>query len=260
MCGKVRDLRPTGGVEQLGARLSGIVFGGDRLLVTFPEVADARDALAQTVAALDRCPASSDAPAGDEVLVGEAEPVGLGEEAVRVTMGSQVDGEWALNSTIYHVVRQGNALLLAYDGGEGGGSDAAIAIEQRTSARALGGVVEAMCVYRDGRLLRRAGRRTPSALGGDRHRYFPAHFGTSRGLQPTGSAKFTGSPVKPTSPRQRFCRISRISWAVAEGVLPTLTPTASRASCLAAAVPAEPETMAPAWPMVLPSGAVKPAT
>ena len=150
VCGEVRDLRPTGAVEQLGARLSGIVFGGDRLLVTFPEAADARAALAQTVAALDRCPASPDAPAGEEVLVSKAEPVGLGEEAVRVTMGSQVDGEWALNSTIYHVVRQGNALLLAYDSGKGGGSDAAIAIEQRTSARAIGGVVEAMCVYRDG--------------------------------------------------------------------------------------------------------------
>ena len=42
--------------------------------------------------------------------------------------------------------------------------------------------------------------------------------------------------------------------------MPTFTPTASRASFLAAAVPEEPDTMAPAWPMVLPSGAVKPAT
>src|SRR5699024_365540 len=48
--------------------------------------------------------------------------------------------------------------------------------------------------------------------------------------------------------------------AVSDGVLPTLTPAASRASFLAWAVPEEPETMAPAWPMVLPSGAVKPAT
>lgn len=53
---------------------------------------------------------------------------------------------------------------------------------------------------------------------------------------------------------------SRINRAVAEGVFPTLTPAASSASCLAAAVPAEPETIAPAWPMVLPSGAVNPAT
>src|SRR3954452_351207 len=53
--------------------------------------------------------------------------------------------------------------------------------------------------------------------------------------------------------------ISRISCAVADGVLPTRTPTASRASCFAAAVPLEPETIAPAWPIVLPSGAVKPA-
>ena len=58
----------------------------------------------------------------------------------------------------------------------------------------------------------------------------------------------------------RPCMISRMRSAVSDGVLPTLTPAASRASCLAAAVPDEPDTMAPAWPMVLPSGAVKPAT
>ena len=55
-------------------------------------------------------------------------------------------------------------------------------------------------------------------------------------------------------------RSSRARAAVSDGVLPTLTPAASRASFLAWAVPDEPETMAPAWPMVLPSGAVKPAT
>src|SRR5690625_5714670 len=54
--------------------------------------------------------------------------------------------------------------------------------------------------------------------------------------------------------------ISRIRSAVSVGGLATLTPAASRASFFAWAVPEEPETMAPAWPMVLPSGAVKPAT
>ena len=56
------------------------------------------------------------------------------------------------------------------------------------------------------------------------------------------------------------CMISRIRSAVSDGVLPTLTPAASRASFLACAVPDEPDTMAPAWPIVLPSGAVNPAT
>src|SRR6201990_54337 len=55
-------------------------------------------------------------------------------------------------------------------------------------------------------------------------------------------------------------RISRIRWAVSLGVLPTLTPAASRASFFAAAVPDEPDTMAPACPIVLPSGAVNLAT
>jgi hypothetical protein len=54
--------------------------------------------------------------------------------------------------------------------------------------------------------------------------------------------------------------ISRIRRAVSLGVLPTRTPTFSRASFFAWAVPDEPETIAPAWPIVLPSGAVKPAT
>ncbi len=52
---------------------------------------------------------------------------------------------------------------------------------------------------------------------------------------------------------------SRISRAVSLGVLPTRTPTASKACFLASAVPEEPEMMAPACPMVLPTGAVKPA-
>src|SRR5690606_20222260 len=59
---------------------------------------------------------------------------------------------------------------------------------------------------------------------------------------------------------QEPCRISRMRAAVSDGVLPTLTPAASRASFLAWAVPDEPDTMAPACPIVLPSGAVKPAT
>src|SRR5690606_9892865 len=54
--------------------------------------------------------------------------------------------------------------------------------------------------------------------------------------------------------------ISRRRASVAVGVLPPLTPAASRASFFAWAVPAEPDAIAPAWPVVLPSGAVKPAT
>ena len=47
--------------------------------------------------------------------------------------------------------------------------------------------------------------------------------------------------------------------ATSVGVRPTRTPLASSASAFAAAVPCEPETIAPAWPIVLPGGAVKPA-
>jgi hypothetical protein len=47
--------------------------------------------------------------------------------------------------------------------------------------------------------------------------------------------------------------------ATSVGVRPTRTPLLSSASALALAVPREPDTMAPAWPIVLPGGAVKPA-
>ncbi len=47
--------------------------------------------------------------------------------------------------------------------------------------------------------------------------------------------------------------------ATSVGVVPTCTPHASSASFLACAVPDEPEMIAPAWPMVFPGGAEKPA-
>src|SRR5699024_2645562 len=59
--------------------------------------------------------------------------------------------------------------------------------------------------------------------------------------------------------------ISRMRSAVSVGVLPTLTPAASRASFFACAVPAEPETIepaagGPAWPGAAPPGPGAPAT
>ena len=47
--------------------------------------------------------------------------------------------------------------------------------------------------------------------------------------------------------------------AVSVGLSPTRTPFASSASFFACAVPEEPEMIAPAWPICLPGGAVKPA-
>jgi hypothetical protein len=52
---------------------------------------------------------------------------------------------------------------------------------------------------------------------------------------------------------------STASSATSVGVVPTRTPRASSASFFAWAVPDEPEMMAPAWPIVFPGGAVKPA-
>ena len=52
---------------------------------------------------------------------------------------------------------------------------------------------------------------------------------------------------------------SATSCATSVGVVPTSIPRASSASFFACAVPDEPEMIAPAWPIVLPGGAEKPA-
>jgi very-short-patch-repair endonuclease len=53
--------------------------------------------------------------------------------------------------------------------------------------------------------------------------------------------------------------VSTAICAVSVGLSPTRTPFASSASFFAWAVPEEPEMIAPAWPICLPGGAVKPA-
>ncbi len=149
-CGRSVDLRPTGGVEQLGARQMGITRGGDRLLVTFPDAVAAGAALERAATALDLCPRDPSAPDDEEVLVSVVERVDLGQEARRVTVGSEYGDTPGLYLTVYHLVRQGNALLLDEIGSEGGGSEKAVAREQRDARDAVAGVVEAMCGYRDG--------------------------------------------------------------------------------------------------------------
>jgi hypothetical protein len=100
---------------------------------------------------------------------------------------------------------------------------------------------------------------------------YPNEMTSVRSYAPTASAQTrtlagelsAGSATRPRAGEQTrysVSRISRASRAASDGVLPTFTPAASSASFLAAAVPDEPDTMAPAWPIVLPSGAVKPAT
>ena len=68
-----------------------------------------------------------------------------------------------------------------------------------------------------------------------------------------------GSPRGVAQARWRGPSASTASWAVSVGLLPTRTPLASSASFFASAVPEEPEMIAPAWPICLPGGAVKPA-
>ena len=58
---------------------------------------------------------------------------------------------------------------------------------------------------------------------------------------------------------QSAATISAISSPASVGLRPTLTPAARRASIFPCAVPLPPETMAPAWPIFFPAGAVTPA-
>ena len=88
-----------------------------------------------------------------------------------------------------------------------------------------------------------------------------------RGVPAAGHAAHPNAAPAPgghrrRAPAQGSCQPPRISTAMSEtsvGVRPTRTPLASSASALAWAVPDVPDTIAPAWPIVLPGGAVKPA-
>jgi hypothetical protein len=62
--------------------------------------------------------------------------------------------------------------------------------------------------------------------------------------------------VRPGLPRSN----TSIAEPSSAGDLTVRTPAASKAAYLSAAVPLPPATMAPAWPMRLPGGAVTPAT
>ena len=92
----------------------------------------------------------------------------------------------------------------------------------------------------------------------------PRHLARARRRQPeplgrqraAGAAAQAGRWPRPRRGRRRPRRRAR---RPAVGLRPTRTPFASSASAFAWAVPFEPETIAPAWPIVLPGGAVKPA-
>jgi hypothetical protein len=77
----------------------------------------------------------------------------------------------------------------------------------------------------------------------------------SAGRQPGSGGGGARQEAGAAAPPRTSTAIS----AASVGVRPTRTPRASSASAFAAAVPAEPETIAPAWPICLPAGAVKPA-
>jgi hypothetical protein len=66
--------------------------------------------------------------------------------------------------------------------------------------------------------------------------------------------------VHHRGPDQTALSTSAISSPIWDGLRATRQPAFSRASILAAAVPFDPETMAPAWPIFFPGGAVTPAT
>jgi hypothetical protein len=85
------------------------------------------------------------------------------------------------------------------------------------------------------------GPRPPNFASGVRHIALQEHRSAKQ-------APYAAAPNNETA-----------SSATSVGVRPTRTPRASSASALAFAVPWEPETIAPAWPIVLPGGAVNPA-
>src|SRR3712207_4964634 len=104
----------------------------------------------------------------------------------------------------------------------------------------------------------------PSALGarpGDagRRRLSGCAWCLLRSAATLTGSEIRGEELDERSMKRYDPRISTAISATWVGVRPTFTPFASSASAFAAAVPFDPDTIAPAWPIVLPGGAVKPA-
>jgi len=90
----------------------------------------------------------------------------------------------------------------------------------------------------------------------------PAGGGGGGGAAGGGAAGGGGRFVTVVSLRvaaQTPATTSTISAPAAVGFMPTCAPASRSASILACAVPFPPETIAPAWPIFFPAGAVTPA-
>jgi hypothetical protein len=83
----------------------------------------------------------------------------------------------------------------------------------------------------------------------------PAGGGGGGGPPPPPRPAIGAGQAQPCS-----LTISTMSSPASVGFWPTFTPAAASASILPLAVPLPPDTMAPAWPIFLPAGAVTPAT
>src|SRR5690606_40583119 len=103
-------------------------------------------------------------------------------------------------------------------------------------------------------------RRAPPLV--PRHPHRPVRDGVAGGVagQPGHPGGRPADAARPDGAPQRFLTTSTMSSPAAVGLVPTCTPAARRASIFPCAVPLPPDTMAPAWPIFLPGGAVTPAT
>ena len=95
--------------------------------------------------------------------------------------------------------------------------------------------------------------------GGGSHRFDGEQVGGGRPAGEGDHGRRHGRPSIGADRRPQEAMIEAAIWAASLGLRPTWTPFASKAFCFAAAVPEEPEMIAPAWPICLPGGAVKPA-
>jgi hypothetical protein len=222
------------GDDRLAANGIGPEYSEERAVISFGSVADASAVLTALRDAATECPPDDN---GQWTVLAED----VGDDAV--TLGMDYTSDDA--SDVLQATRVGRGVLMLHEfQADIGGSAAQRAAQLTRTTRAIR---PAMCVFTS------AGCDTDIPPHADGAASIPDDFPLAVGMPTTPAHSFT-------PPTHEDLGQGDLELAVSDGVLPTLTPTASRASFFAAAVPAEPETMAPAWPMVLPSGAVKPAT
>lgn len=136
--------------DSLAVRHTAPEWYDGRVLQVYADDAAARQVLLELVRLYEFCEEDVFPGPPDTVVDATIRPVPHGEEGYLVTRTYSVDGMRVPGLELLHVVRVGNALLVANLSNEGGADDASVARQLGERDPVIGDVATAMCVFAEG--------------------------------------------------------------------------------------------------------------